>query len=141
MPYIIDDASLDEAVHYEFCSVLVRCLSLHIPAWTERWENIFQRHKNISTFVFEAFKINNESRLSKTANLFGAHKSPEALETAPLGTFLMKHFQTEGMDEQAFCLKTSDMVGLTKLSMMNLDIAIENMPIIIELGDLGINII
>ena len=139
MHFIIDDASLDEAVHYEFCSVLVRCLSLHIPAWTERWENIFQRHKNISTFVFEAFKINNESRLSKTANLFDAHKSPEALETATLGTFLMKHFHQ--MDSQAFCLKTSDMVGLAKLSMMNLDIAIENMPIIIELGDLGIDII
>ena len=49
----------------------------------------------------------------------------------------MKHFQTEGMDELTFCLKTSDMVGLAKLSMVNLDVAMENLPIIIELGDLG----
>ena len=136
----LDDTSLDEAVHLEFCSVLVRCLSLHLPAWTERWENIFHQHKNISTFMFEAFKIHNESRLSKTANLLGAHKSNEALETSSLGTFLMKHFQTEGMDPLSFCLKSSDMVGLARLSIMNFDIALENLPMLIELGDLGIQI-
>ena len=90
--------------------------------------------------MFEAFKIHNESRLSKTANLLGAHKSNEALETSSLGTFLMKHFQTEGMDPLSFCLKSSDMVGLARLSIMNFDIALENLPMLIELGDLGIQI-
>ena len=53
---------------------------------------MFRTHYNLATFVFEAFKISNKARLSKLASLVGAHKSPEALETSVLASFLMNHF-------------------------------------------------
>ena len=91
--YILDDDDLNEAVNSEFLDVLVKCLSLHIPGWSETWTNMFRTHYNLATFVLEAFKISNKARLSKQASLVGAHKSPEALEVLSLANFLMEHFR------------------------------------------------
>ena len=91
--YILDDDDLNEAVNSEFLAVLVKCLSLHIPGWSEAWSSMFRTHYNLATFVLEAFKISNKARLSKLASLVGTHKSPEALEVSTLANFLMEHFR------------------------------------------------
>ena len=100
-----DDPALNEAVNVEFASVLVKCLSLHLPAWAEAWAEVFRTHYSLATTVFEAFKTANETRLAKVANLVGAHKSPEAVETAALGTFLTSHFCSRGEDAATLCLQ------------------------------------
>ena len=91
--YIPDDDDLNEAVNSEFLAVLVKCLSLHIPGWSEAWTSMFRTHYNLATFALEAFKISNKARLSKLASLVGAHKSSEALECSTLANFLMEHFR------------------------------------------------
>ena len=91
--FYVDDDELNEAVNSEFLDVLVKCLSLHIPGWSETWTNMFRTHYNLATFALEAFKISNKARLSKQASLVGAHKSPEALEVSALANFLMEHFR------------------------------------------------
>ena len=100
-----DDPALNEAVNVEFATVLVKCLSLHLPAWAEAWAEVFRTHYSLATTVFEAFKTANETRLAKVANLVGAHKSPEAVETAALGTFLTSHFCSRGEDAATLCLQ------------------------------------
>ena len=100
-----DDPALNEAVNVEFATVLVKCLSLHLPAWAEAWAEVFRTHYSLATTVFEAFKTANETRLAKVANLVGAHKSPEAVETAALGTFLTSHFCCRGDDAATLCLQ------------------------------------
>ena len=130
-----EDEELNEAINVEFQSVLVRCLSFHIPGWMEQYQNILINHPALATTMFEAYKTTNESRLSKTANLVGSHKSCEALDTAALGLFLMKHYEGQGMEPASFCLKTSDMVGLARVCSQNVGAAVDNLAILVELGD------
>ena len=99
---------------------------------------MMRTHYNLATFVFEAFKISNESRLSKVASLVGAHRSAEAVETSSLASFLLEHFSARGEEPVSFCLQTSDMAGLARLASTDSAVALENMPIIVELGDIGI---
>ena len=105
-----DDPALNEAVNVEFATVLVKCLSLHLPAWAEAWAEVFRTHYSLATTVFEAFKTANETRLAKVANLVGAHKSPEAVETAALGTFLTSHFCSRGEDAATLCLQVQSSI-------------------------------
>ena len=126
-----------DAVDSEFSSILVKCLSVHIPGWSEEWQKLFKTHQMLPTYLLEAYKSTNEMRLSKIPSLNGAHKSQEALETVPLGTFLMKRFLGDDLSEVEFCLKTSDMPGLARLAANNVSVALENMAIIIELADVG----
>ena len=127
-----------DAVDSEFCSTLVKCLSVHIPGWSEKWQKIFGKHQMLPNYLFGAYKATNEMSLSKIPSLAGAHKSQEALETVPLGIFLMKLFSEDGLSDVEFCLKTSDMPGLARLAANSMSVALENLAIIIELGDIGI---
>ena len=43
--------------------------------------------------------------------------------------------EKHGLESISFCLKTSDMVGLAKLCVQSIDVAVENLPILVELGD------
>lgn len=92
----------------------------------------------LPNYLFGAYKATNEMSLSKIPSLAGAHKSQEALETVPLGIFLMKLFSEDGLSDVEFCLKTSDMPGLARLAANNMSVALENLAIIIELGDIEI---
>ena len=43
--------------------------------------------------------------------------------------------EKHGLESISFCLKTSDMVGLAKICVQSTDVAVENLPILVELGD------
>ena len=53
-------------------------------------------------------------------------------------SFLYKeHFSARGEEPVNFCLQTSDMAGLARLAASDTAVALENMPILVELGDIG----
>ena len=63
--------------------------------------------------------------------------SPDALELSALADFLMDHFRDRGETPVCFCLKTLDLAGLARLATSDTTVALENMAILIELGDIS----
>ena len=128
---------LAAAVNKDFCNFLVKSLSCHIPGWSSKWKIVFEKHKNFNNFVVEAFTMANEFRLSKSASLVGGHKNLEGLETAILGDFLMKQHELGPREAVLFCRQTFYLAGLVRSVLQDIELARQEMPFIIELGDPG----
>ena len=47
------------------------------------------------------------------------------------------NLSARGEEPVSFCLQTSDLVGLARLASSDTAVALENMPILVELGDIG----
>ena len=125
------------AVNEEFSNSFVRSLSSNIPGWSTQWIHIFEKHQHFSSFVVEAFKTANESRLSQTFSLVGAHKYRESLETAILGDFLIKYHQLDLRGAAVFSRQTSFLPGFVRYALQDPELARQEMAFIIELGDIG----
>merc|ERR1711892_46184 len=129
---------LNTALSQDFSHFLVKSLSPHIPGWASQWKQVFEKHKYFNSFIVESFTIANESRLSKSASLVGGHKNIEGLETAILGDFLIKQHELGPREAVLFCRQTFYLAGLVRSVLRDTELALQEMPFIIELGDTGL---
>ena len=141
---LIEAASLDcllscdlgEAVHQSIASLLVRAMATHMPGWPTAWQDVFSQHPNLLGLVLDAFKVNNEAHLGRKTNLVGAHRSPEGLEVAPLGDFLLRYTKagtSEG--EVEWCRTSLYLPGMIRALLANPHLAQPHLPFLVELGD------
>ena len=128
---------LGEAVQQSIASLLVRALANHIPGWITAWQDIFSRHPNLLGLVLDAFKANNETHLGRKTNLIGAHRSPEGLEVAPLGDFLLRYTKagSRSEGEVEWCRASLYLPGMIRALLANPHLAQQHLPFLVELGD------
>ena len=128
---------LGEAVQQSIASLLVRALANHIPGWTTAWQDIFNQHPNLLGLVLDAFKTNNETHLGRKTNFIGAHRSPEGLEIAPLGDFLLRYTKAGGRSEGEveWCRRSLYLAGMIRALLANPNLAQHHLPFLVELGD------
>ena len=129
--------SLGDAVHQSIANLLVRTLANHLPGWPTAWHDIFSQHQNLLGLVLDSFKTSNEWHLGRKANLVGAHRSPEVLEVAPLGDFLLR-FSKPGSSkgEVEWCRGSLYLPGMVRALLANPCLAPQHLPFLVELGDI-----
>ena len=128
--------NLGEAVHQSVATLLVRVLASHLPGWTSAWQETFNQYPNLHGFVLDAFKTSNETRLGRKTNLIGAHRSPEGLEVAPLGNFLLKLAGADSDETQVeWCRSSLFLPGMVRALLSSPHLAAAHLPLLVELGD------
>jgi len=129
-------SNLGESVHQSIANLLVKALTNHLPGWPTAWQDIFNQFPNLLGLVLDAFKTNNEAYLGRKTNLVGAHRSPEGLEVAPLGDFLLR-FTKAGTHEGEveWCRTSMYLPGMVRALLASPHLAHRHLPFLVELGD------
>ena len=129
-------SNLGESVHQSIANLLVRALTNHLPGWPTAWQDIFNRFPNLLGLVLDAFKTNNEAYLGRKTNLVGAHRSPEGLEVAPLGDFLLRYTKADTHEgEVEWCRTSMYLPGMVRALLASPHLAHRHLPFLVELGD------
>ena len=134
---LLSSAELSEAVQSDFQSLLVRSAATHLPGWSEDWSLAMDLHPALASYLAEALRLTNEARLSKVANLVGAHKAGDSLEVVSLADFLASRLSLSPTETASFYHQTHSLVGLARLACQHREVAVSFLPLIIELGDVG----
>ena len=131
------EGELRDLTDLQFLSLLARAASLHIPGWSEAWSLALSSHPLLVGTLTEALKVTNERRLSKVANIVGAHKAADSLELLSLADFLAAHLGLSHSEAAAFFQRQHSLPGLARLVSQHPGLALSHLPLIIELGDVG----
>ena len=136
-PDSLCEGELRDLTDLQFLSLLARAASLHIPGWSETWSLALSSHPLLVGTLTEALKLTNERRLSKVANIVGAHKAADSLELLSLAEFLVAHLGLSHSEAAAFFQRHHSLPGLARLVSHHPALALSHLPLIIELGDVG----